>query len=250
MITVGEKIGGFFSALRDRLAHILMKTKLTPNLLTLTGASLNLVVAFFLATGLHVSAGIMMIIASSFDVLDGALARASDKITAFGDFLDSSIDRYSDLILFSGLIFFYSFKQDILYLILTCIVIMGSVGTSYVRAKGQNVLPIKCDAGFMERPERIITLIVGALSHHLYVSLWVLAFLTNLTVIHRILFVKKGIERIDEVKQGAYTPDIYEGKTALVSSMLRILFLDFERMTWQYDAACGTIILFLIFPPF
>jgi len=62
--------------------------------------------------------------------------------------------------------------------------------------------------------------------------------------------VKKGLERIDEVKQGGYTPDIYEGKTPFASSMLRILFLDFERMTWQYDTACGAIILLLIFPPF
>ena len=250
MTTAGKQIGEFLSKKRDRLATLLLETKITPNMLTLAGSAVNLFAAIFLATGLHRTAGFIMILANSFDVLDGALAKVSNRLTRFGDFLDSTIDRYSDLFIFSGLIVFYSIHHKTVYVILVCIAMTGAVATSYIRAKGQNVLPIKCDAGFMERPERIITLIIGALFNHIHVSIWIIAFLAQLTVIHRILYVKKGLEKLPETENSDGKPDIYEGKSPLASLLLRILFLDFERTTWQFDLTCAVLIFILIFPPF
>lgn len=251
MTTLGERIGSFLSEKRDRLANLLLKKKLTPNMLTLMGLTINLFAAIGLAIGFHRTAGVVMIFANSFDVLDGALARVSNKITRFGDFFDSTIDRYSDLTLYSGLIVFYFLKQDIIYIILVCIVSIGSVSTSYVRAKGQNVIPIKCDVGFMERPERIVTLIIAALFNHIHIAIWILAILTHLTVIHRILYVKKALENPAHLESGEFkVPNIYEGKSSFKTSLLKILFLDYERMTWQYDLICGIIIFILIFPSF
>lgn len=250
MATAGKQIGEFISKRRDRLAKLLLETKITPNMLTLAGLAVNLFAAILLAAGAHRTAGFIMILANSFDVLDGALAKALNRLTRFGDFLDSTIDRYSDLFIFSGLIVFYSIHQKTVYVILVCIAMTGAVATSYIRAKGQNVLSVKCDAGFMERPERIITLIFGALFNHIHVSIWILAFLTQLTVIHRMLYVKKGLEKLPETEDSDVKPDIYEGKSPLVSLLLKILFLDFERMTWQYDLACAAIIFTLIFSPF
>ena len=122
MATLGERIGSFLSEKRDGLANLLLKTKLTPNMLTPMGLIINLFAAIGLAIGFHRTAGVILIFANSFDVLDGALARVSNKITPFGDFFDSTIDRYSDLTLYSGLIVFYFLKQDIIYVILVCIV--------------------------------------------------------------------------------------------------------------------------------
>lgn len=249
MATIGERIGNFLSKKRDSLAEWLMKSGLTPNALTLIGLIVNLFAAFFLAAGFHRMAGLILILANSFDVLDGALARVSNRITRFGDFFDSTIDRYSDLILYSGLIVFYSLKQDLFYVILVCIVAIGSVTTSYVRAKAQNVISVKCDVGFMERPERIVTLIIAALFNHIYIALWVLAITTHLAVIHRVLYVKKWLD--SPAQEGEpQKADIYEGKSPLGASIMRIIFLDYERMTWQYDLTCGIIIFILIFPPF
>ena len=107
-----------------------------------------------------------------------------------------------------GLVIFYSLRSEIFNLILVFVVLVGSILTSYIRAKAESIIPVKCNVGLVERPERIILLAAGALSGFMPVALWILAFLTNITALQRIHFTwketrKTKLERQAQVKEGA-----------------------------------------------
>ena len=104
----------------------------------------------------------MVIGAGLFDMVDGRVARATNQVTRFGGFFDSVLDRYSDLALFMGLLVYYASINRFFYIVLTAIVMTGSVMVSYTRARAENAIP-KCKVGFLERPERVVLIIIGAL---------------------------------------------------------------------------------------
>jgi CDP-diacylglycerol--glycerol-3-phosphate 3-phosphatidyltransferase len=110
-----------------------------------------------------------------------------NRVTRFGAFFDSTIDRYSDLALYFGLLVYYANVNRNRYAILVGIAMAGSVMVSYSRARAESVIP-KCDVGFFERPERIVLLILGALADKIAPALWILAIGPNITVIHRIIY--------------------------------------------------------------
>ena len=157
-----------------------------PNALTLIGLVVNGVAAWILARGEFFYAGIVILGAAVFDLTDGAVARNANKVTRFGGFLDSVMDRYSDLILLTGLLVHYARIDRFSYIVLVAVVMIGSVLVSYSRARSENVIP-SCKVGFLERPERIVLLIIGALFDRMAAVLWVMAVLSNVTVIHRIV---------------------------------------------------------------
>lgn len=192
-------IGSGFSKVLSSLVRLLTLSGIHPNVLTLIGLVVNGVAAWILARGEFLYGGLIILSAAVFDLTDGAVARSANKVTRFGAFLDSVMDRYSDLILLTGLLVHYARIERFSYIVLTAVVMTGTVLVSYSRARAENLIP-KCKVGFMERPERIVLLIIGALFNRMAPVLWVMAVLSNVTVIHRIVHTWRESRKRAEVE--------------------------------------------------
>jgi CDP-diacylglycerol--glycerol-3-phosphate 3-phosphatidyltransferase len=175
--------GGKF--ILDQIVRVLSRLQVNPNILTFTGVLISFWAAFEFGYGNLFKGGLVIIVAGLFDMLDGEVARVTRSETEFGAFYDSVIDRYSDIIILQGLMVYYARKQMLGYVVLVGVVFMGSVMTSYARARAESLIR-SCKVGFMERPERIVLLIIGGLANRMEAVLWVLAVLGNWTVFDRI----------------------------------------------------------------
>jgi CDP-diacylglycerol--glycerol-3-phosphate 3-phosphatidyltransferase len=142
------------------------------------------------AKGRFAAAGGCMIFAGLCDLLDGPVARRQDRVSLFGGFLDSILDRYADLILFLGLLVYYAQVNRFRYAVLAGAAMAGSVMVSYAKARAESLVPTS-EIGFWERPERLVLMILGALTNRIDIALWLLAIGPNITVIHRILHTWK-----------------------------------------------------------
>ncbi len=178
----------------------IVAAKVHPNILTATGVIINVGCGILFGVGEFFWAGIVLIAANLFDMLDGNVARVTGNVTRFGAFLDSSLDRLSDMVVFAGIIFFYASntpQRSLLNAFLALVAMMGSVMVSYTTARAESV-GVKANVGFLQRPERIVLLILGALSTHWESTnffanrmpqvLWVLAIGSFWTFIHRMYF--------------------------------------------------------------
>jgi len=174
-------------------------SKIHPNVLTFFGLLINLVAAVLLARGQFFAAGMVIISAGLFDMVDGRVARETNQVTRFGGFFDSVLDRYSDLGLLMGLLVYYGNINRSFYVVLTAIVMSGCVMVSYTRSRAENTIP-SCKVGFMERPERVVLLIIGALFDRMAPVLWVIAVLSNITVIHRMIFTYQEAKRLEDAQ--------------------------------------------------
>lgn len=174
-------------------------SKINPNVLTFLGLVINIVAACFLAFGHFVIAGFVIIFAGLFDMVDGRVARATNQVTRFGGFFDSVLDRYSDLGLLVGLLVYYGSINRPSYVVLTAIAMAACVMISYTRTRAENLIPA-CKVGFLERPERVVLLILGALFNRMAPVLWLIAVLGNLTVVHRMVFTYQEAKRLEEAQ--------------------------------------------------
>src|SRR5437764_15245025 len=174
-------------------------SKINPNVLTFLGLVINMIAATFLAFGHFRTAGCVIIFAGLFDMVDGRVARETNRVTRFGAFFDSVLDRYSDIALLVGLLVYYGTINRPSYVVLTAIVMAASVMISYTRSRAENIIPA-CKVGFMERPERVVLLIIGALFQRMAPVLWVIAVLGNLTVVHRMIFTYQEAARLEEAQ--------------------------------------------------
>ncbi len=181
------------------IVHGLALSKIHPNALTFLGLVINMGAAALLALGQFRWAGVVIIAAGLFDMVDGRVARETHRVTRFGGFFDSVLDRYSDLALMVGLLVWYGSINRWGYVVLTAIAMTGSVMVSYVRARAEVTIPA-CKVGFMERPERVVLMIIGALFDKMAPVLWVIAVLANLTVIHRMIFTWQETQRLEEAQ--------------------------------------------------
>jgi CDP-diacylglycerol--glycerol-3-phosphate 3-phosphatidyltransferase len=169
-----------------KVAAWLRWTGLTPNALTVIGLLLNVIVAAVLARGHLLIGGILVLAAGLFDLLDGAMAKITDTVTPFGSFLDSTLDRYSEVVLYGGLLLYILSTPDAkVGAVLIYLTICGSILVSYARARAE-ALGYKLQVGLLARPERIIILAAGLISGHPIWALWLLAIFTNVTAIQRI----------------------------------------------------------------
>jgi len=196
-ITFTRAIGIACNKVIRLIVRGLALSKIHPNVLTFIGLVINIGAAVLLAAGRFRAAGLVIIGAGLFDMVDGRVARETNRVTRFGGFFDSVLDRYSDLALLMGLLVYYGIINRPFYVVLTAIVMTGSVMVSYTRARAENTIP-SCKVGFMERPERIVCVILGALCYRWGVmapALWVLALFATLTVIHRIRYTYLETER-------------------------------------------------------
>ena len=181
------------------IVHALALSRFHPNVLTFLGLVINLAAAALLAVGRFRLAGVVIIGAGLFDMVDGRVARETNRVTRFGGFFDSVLDRYSDLALLVGMLVWYGSINRPFYVVLTAIAMTGSVMVSYTRARAENTIPT-CKVGFMERPERVVLVIIGELSDHMAPVLWVIAVLGNLTVVHRMIFTWQEATRPEEAQ--------------------------------------------------
>src|SRR5207237_9020146 len=162
--------------------------------LTLTGMELNISGALLFGYGsggrqprLCFYAGLVIRAAGIFDMVDGRVDRATHQVTTFGAFFDSVIDRYSDIALFFRLLVYYACANHFFYVVLVGLVMTTSVMVSYTRARAESLIP-SCKVGFLERPERIVLVLIGALFNRMAPVLWVIAILSTITVIHRMWY--------------------------------------------------------------
>jgi CDP-diacylglycerol---glycerol-3-phosphate 3-phosphatidyltransferase len=193
MITA--KIGQGGKYLFDRIVGVLVRRGVNPNILTGIGLFINFVAAYLFAFGYFRWAGLTIVVAAIFDLTDGPVARLSKRVTPFGGFLDSVLDRYSDLLLLTGLLVYYSRGSRFWYVVLVAAAMIGAIMTSYARARAENVIP-SCKVGFLERPERIVLLIIGALFDRIAAVLWVIVVFSNLTVLHRVIHTYRETRRL------------------------------------------------------
>jgi CDP-diacylglycerol--glycerol-3-phosphate 3-phosphatidyltransferase len=200
----GRACGVLLQAIVNGLAL----TRISPNVLTFVGLVINTIAAILFGFAnshnyvrFFLCAGLVIIAAGIFDMVDGRVARQTDQVTVFGAFFDSVIDRYSDVVLFFGLLVFYARGNRFFYVVLAAFVMITSLMVSYTRARSEALIG-SCKVGFMERPERVVLIILGALCERWGVmapALWVLAVLSTITVIHRISYtytMAKGL-RLD-----------------------------------------------------
>lgn len=181
----------------QRIVDGLALTRISPNVLTFMGLVINTGAAFLFGYAnarnnvkMFAFAGLVIIGAGIFDMVDGRVARQTQQVTVFGAFFDSVIDRYSDVALFFGLLVYYARGNRFFYVVLVAFVMVTSVMVSYTRARAEALIGA-CKVGFMERPERVVLVIIGALFNRwgaMAPVLWVLAVLSTVTVIHRIRY--------------------------------------------------------------
>jgi len=158
-----------------------------PNTLTLVGYLINVAAAFALGYGHFVRAGVIIVIANIFDMIDGKVAHELQLQSQFGAFWDSTLDRLSDLALLTGLIFLYSRLGRSDYVMVASLTLIFSIMTSYARARAESLVE-KCKVGFMERPERIVLFMIGAFTNRMAAVLWVILVLSILAVANRIYY--------------------------------------------------------------
>jgi CDP-diacylglycerol--glycerol-3-phosphate 3-phosphatidyltransferase len=191
---ITQKIGDTLGRVLDAIVRAFAATGINPNILTFMGFGINLLAAYLFAYGYFRWAGITIILAGIFDMADGRVARLEGRVTPFGGFYDSVMDRYSDLCLLIGLLIYYGRINRFLYVSLVAVAMIGSVMVSYSRARAENVIP-SCKVGFLERPERVVLIIIGALFDRMAPVLWLIAVLSNVTVIHRIAYTRQEARR-------------------------------------------------------
>lgn len=189
---ISHYIGKGAQVILRAIVRLLTLLRIQPNHLTFLGFVMSIFTAYAFARGRFTIAGTILIVAGLFDMVDGMVARTAKAETPFGAFFDSIMDRYSDLIMYLGLIIYYGEQARMTYVVLVGVAAMGSVLTSYARARAECLIP-KCKVGFLERPERIVLLIIGSFYNFMDPVLWVIAVLANWTVVHRILYTKAQI---------------------------------------------------------
>lgn len=183
-----------FKGVLDPVANLLNRIGLMPNTVTLLGLIGNTVGAVFLGLGQMTAGGLLILLMGPVDALDGAMARLRGEPTDFGAFVDSITDRYSELVIFGGLLFYYIQQGDWLYAMLAYLSAAGSVLVSYARARAQ-ALGHETKVGMLTRLERYLVLAPALVFNVPQIALWLLAILANLTALQRILDVRQKSRR-------------------------------------------------------
>ncbi len=185
---IGNRIGHRLDPYIDSILKKAFGDGINPNFFTFLGFLATLIASFFILKGFWLWAGLAIILSGLFDLFDGVAARKLGKVTAFGGFLDSVLDRYSDLLLLLAFVIYYLIRGAPVFVILASFVSIGTALIPYVRARAESA-NVPCHVGIMERAERIILLSAGTLFDCMGRVLWVLAILTHFTVLHRIFYV-------------------------------------------------------------
>jgi len=174
----------------DPVARLLLRMGARPNHLTVLGLGVSVAAAYVFSVGRLRWAAVLLAVAGLFDFFDGAVARLAGSDSDYGAFLDSVVDRYSDVAVLLGVLVHYQHRGDMTGAVLTMAALAGTVMTSYTKARAQSI-GVRCDIGVLERPERLIALIAGATFHVLTAVMALLAVLTNVTALQRIIYTRR-----------------------------------------------------------
>ena len=212
--------------------------RIHPNTLTLIGLLINIAAAVALALNRFVLAGVIMIVANIFDFIDGKVAHITNTVSRFGAFWDSTLDRFSDICLFLGLIHLYANLRRTDYVMVAALAMMFTIMTSYTRARAESLID-KCKVGFMERPERIVLFMIGAFTNRMAAVLWVILVLSIVTVANRIHYTYLVLN----------TKAIPSGSNVITAGFWRAFFWRDERATLPYDLWVIAILAFIWLTP-
>jgi len=212
--------------------------RIHPDTLTLIGVLINVGAAVALGRDHFMLAGVIMIVANIFDFIDGKVAHITNTVSRFGAFWDSTLDRFSDIALFLGLIYLYSDLRRTDYVMVSALGLMFSIMTSYARARAESLIE-KCKVGFMERPERIVLFMIGAFTDRMAAVMWVILVLSIVTVANRIHYTYLALN-------GKPMP---VGSNPLSAAFARAFFWRDERATLPYDLWVIAILAFIWLTP-
>jgi CDP-diacylglycerol--glycerol-3-phosphate 3-phosphatidyltransferase len=211
--------------------------RIHPNVLTLVGVMVNVAAAWALGLGRFLLAGVLMVVANIFDFIDGKVAYELQLQSRFGAFWDSTLDRFSDLALLTGLIYLYSRHGRSDYVMVAALTLIFSIMTSYTRARAESLVE-RCKVGFMERPERIVLLMIGAFTNRMAGVLWVILVLSVLAVANRIYYTYLALNSLPmPTRSGA------------AGAFNRAFFWTDERATVPYDVWVIAILAFVWLTP-
>ena len=174
----------------DPVARLLLRMGARPNHLTVLGLGVSVTAAYVFSVGRLRWGAALLAVAGLFDFFDGAVARLAGSDSDYGAFLDSVVDRYSDVAVLFGILVYYQQRGDTMGSALTMATLAGTIMTSYTKARAQSI-GVRCDIGVVERPERLIALIAGAAFQLLTPIMALLAVLTNVTAIQRIIYTRR-----------------------------------------------------------
>jgi CDP-diacylglycerol--glycerol-3-phosphate 3-phosphatidyltransferase len=220
------------------IIRLCVALRIHPNVLTLVGVIVNVGAAWALGFRRFLLAGVVMIVANIFDFIDGKVAHELQLQSRFGAFWDSTLDRFSDLALLTGLIYLYASLGRTDYVMWASLALIFSIMTSYARARAESLVT-RCKVGFMERPERIVLFMIGAFTNRFAGVLWVILVLSVLTVANRIYYTYLVLNDLP-----------MPSKAGLRGAFNRAFFWTDERTTIPYDLWVISILAFVwLVPP-
>jgi len=219
------------------IINLCVALRIHPNTLTLIGVLINVAAAWALGFGRFMLAFVIMLVANIFDFIDGKVAHLLQLQSEFGAFWDSTLDRFSDLALLTGLIYLYSKLGRTDYVMVASLALIFSIMTSYARARAESLVE-KCKVGFMERPERIVLFMIGAVTNRMAGVLWVVLVLSILTVANRIYYTYLALNRLPLPSRGG-----------VQGVFNRAFFWTDERATVPYDVWVIAILAFVWLTP-
>jgi len=194
-MTLTDRLRSTFKNVLDPLGAFLNRLGILPNTMTILGLAGNTVGAVFLARGEMIIGGVIILLMGPVDALDGTMARLRGESSDFGAFVDSVTDRYSELVIFGGLLFYYLEQGAWLPALLAYVAAAGSVLVSYTRARAQSI-GIDTKVGVLTRLERYFVLVPALILNIPMVALWIMAILGNITAIQRIVDVRKQARKL------------------------------------------------------
>ena len=218
----------------DRIVPAIIRARIPPNALTVVGPFAMALVFWPLLEGRLALAGWVTLLAVAFDKFDGEVARTTGRVSRFGAYLDSFVDRYADMLLLFAVLAYvlkaFDAPAQPLWVGLWCASAVGTLGTSYARARAEVLIP-KCAVGFLERPERTVTIIIGLWAGNPHISIFIMAIWTNLIAVQRV----------------AYTHRILHRGEAAAASASRLGYWIYPRGSAAHAAQCVALIAFLVF---
>ena len=237
-MTVTGAIGAVCMFPLRAIINLCVRLRIHPNTLTLIGVLVNVGAAWALGFGRFRLAFVIMLVANIFDFIDGKVAHILGLQSQFGAFWDSTLDRFSDLALLTGLIFLYSKLGRSDYVMIAALTLIFSIMTSYARARAESLVQ-KCKVGFMERPERIVLLMIGTITNRMAGVLWVILVLSILAVADRIYYTFLALNNLP-----------MPTRKGLKGIFNRAFFWTDERATLPYDLWVIAILAFVwLVPP-
>lgn len=189
---IPDKLKDNYNTLMEPFVAIFTKMGIHPNTFTTVGFLISCIGAYFAAVGELRVAAVFILLSGIFDTIDGKLARQSGQVTKFGALYDSALDRYAEVLFFFGLAYYFIRAGHHVTSVAVAVGLGGSLMVSYVRARAEG-LGFNCSVGILQRAERLILLGIGGLIHEvtLVIAIWIIAVMSNVTAIQRIVYVWK-----------------------------------------------------------